>query len=103
MKLPDKKYVPKHNEELRRYAIGWNSNIEDAEYLCNEYDDEYAKESLLRKKEDFLLMRKELPLLKGIYDCIIEIERLNEEQEYRLDNFFQDSLDALDKLNIRGE
>ena len=102
MKLPDKKYEPKHNDELREYAMGWNTIKENAEYLCKEFGDEHAKERLSQNKE-LLQKIEKTPFFKGQYDCILEIEKLNEEPEHRLDNLFQDSLDALDKLNIRGE
>jgi len=103
MKLPKKKYEPKHNKELRDYAKGWNWAIEIIEYSSTLFGDEYAKKDLLNDKNFALFKKDESMFYKGKYDCIIEIERLNEEPQHRLDNFFQDSLDALDKLNIRGE
>lgn len=81
MKLPEKKYAPTYNDELRRYASGWNSFIEEIEYLCVECGDEYAKESLLRRKEFALKSAVSSSFLKsffrGCYDCIVEIEKLN--------------------------
>lgn len=104
MKLPEKKYEPKHNDKLRSYAVGWNSIIEETECLYDLIGEERTKEDLLATKE-YISKMEETPFFKGVYDCIVEIERLNEEvkAEHRLDNFFQDSLEALDKLNIRGE
>lgn len=103
IKLPNIKYVPKHNKELREYAIGWNSIITEAEYLCDKYGDESTKKDLL-KSQEYNSKRKEMPYFNGCYDCIVEIERLNEEVvEHRLDNFFKDSLEALDNLTIKSD
>lgn len=105
IKLPKKKYVPIHNNELSQYAVGWNATIEDVKYMHNnkKYDDERIKKDLF-KSQEYNSKRKEMAYFNGVYDCIIEIEKLNEEEsDHRLDNFFQDGLDALDKLNIRSE
>lgn len=77
MKLPKKKYVPKHNNELRAYAKGWNHCLERVEDLIKIADDEPSKEDLLAIKEHTLKRKKE-PFYKGEYDCIVETEKLNE-------------------------
>lgn len=106
LKLPEKKYEPKHNNDLYDYAKGWNSTIAYTKYLCNEYNDAYAKEHLLKAKEA-LYEKVILSYYEGQYNCIIEIERLNEEDEliakYSLYDMFSYSLAVLDRLNIRGE
>lgn len=101
MKLPEKKYVPKHNDELRNYARGWNGVVKIAPYWISIYGDELTMDYLLEEKER-VSKRKKMPFYEGWYDCIVEIEKLNaeDESEYRLDNFFQDSLEALDKLKV---
>lgn len=76
MKLPERKYVPKNNEEKREYTIGWNTAIEEAEYLSNKYGDVYAIQDLLEDGEIALRREKE-PWFKGAYECILEIEKLN--------------------------
>lgn len=105
MKLPDEKYKPKHCKKLYDYARGWNYGLEKVADLVMIYDEyEDLKEDLLALKE-YALKRKEEPFYKGECDCIVEFEKLNEEAEWghKLDNFFQNSLEALDKLNINGE
>lgn len=72
LKLPDKKYEPKHNDELKYYAQGWNSAIESVEYWFNKHGIEYTKKCLLNNKK-YYLKRKEKPYFKGWYDCIVEI------------------------------
>ena len=104
MKLPDKKYEPKHNDELKEYAMGWNIVVENTKYLCFEYGDAYVKEGLLITKT--ILKEAKTPFLKGKYDCIIEIERLNaEEKEARdvFDEMFSDSMEELDSLTIKSD
>lgn len=76
MKLPEKK-----NEFTSRYNDGWNAGIEDAEYLCKKYDDESTKRCLLKSKEYVLKRKGELSYFKGKYDCLVEIEKLNEEDK----------------------
>lgn len=82
IKLPKKKNEPKHNNELKNYAIGWNTAIVNVEFWNTKYDDECIKKQLLKDKE-FALKRLgwkvPLPFFKGRYDCIVEIERLNVE------------------------
>ena len=105
MKLPEKKYEPKHNDELRSYAQGWNAIIIDTEYFCNKYGDEQTKKDLLEFK-DYASKRQETPIFNGAYDCIVEIEKLNvEDTEARdvFDEMFSDSLEALDKLTIKND
>lgn len=105
MKLPDKKYEPKHNDELRKYARGWNSIIEGANYLCKAFGDEHTKKYILECKE-YNLKGAEIPLFKGAYDCIVEIEKLNaEEKEARdvFDEMFSDSIEELDHLTIKSD
>lgn len=114
MKLPEKKYEPKHNDKLRSYAKGWNIIISSAEYWHNKCGEEQAKKYLSNSKEyayksmtrvqqskDYAYKNMIMPYYEGQYNCVIEIERLNEEPQHRLDNFFQDSLEALNKLNIQ--
>lgn len=106
MKLPEKKYEPKHNNELKEYARGWNCCLDDAKDFCVIFNnDERIKETLLKYKRYYDLENYKSPFFGGAYDCVVEIEKLNEEEkaEHKLDNFFKDSLEALDKLNIRGE
>ena len=104
MKLPEKKYEPKHCKTLAEYAQGWNSMINDVKYMCNKYDDEHMKKELL-KSQEYYSNRKEMPYFKGIYDCIVEIERLNAEDNKEArdvyNDMFSDSLEALNKLNIQ--
>ena len=60
MKLPERKYEPKHNDELREYAMGWNSTIENTEYLCNKYGDEQTLKDYhitLQEYDDIILER----------------------------------------------
>ena len=73
MKLPKKKSNTEYNH-------GWDSVIEDAKYLCKNYDEDFTKRDLLRSKE-YALKRKEDPFFKGVYDCVVEIEKLNEMTE----------------------
>lgn len=101
MKLPEKICEPKHCKTLAEYAQGWNMTINCVECWCNRHGDEEAKEMLLEAKESY--EKAIVPYYKGAYDCSVEIERLNAEPKHRLDNFFKDSLDALDKLKIRSE
>lgn len=106
LKLPEKKYEPKHNNELKEYARGWNCCLDDAKDFCVIFNnDERIKEALLKYKRYYDLENYKSPFFGGAYDCVIEIERLNAEPEpeHRLDNFFQDSLEALDKLTIKSD
>lgn len=100
MKLPDIKYESKHNDELRSYAIGWNTIVENTEYLCKEFGYEYAKENLLKNK-DFAYEHMMMPYYKGKYDCIIEIERLNEEEELIMTE--KQFIEVLEKMQERCE
>lgn len=80
MKLPEKKYEPKHNDKLITYVRGWNSTIDNIECLCKAFSDNCVKAQILRSKYFALTKLKSktpLSFFKGRYDCIIEIERLN--------------------------
>lgn len=77
MKLPEKICEPKHDDRLINYARGWNATIDYAEYMCSVYRAQLVKEELLKNKE-YTLKREKTPFYKGEYDCIIEIEKLNE-------------------------
>lgn len=103
IKLPEKKYEPKHNNELYLYAVGWNATIEDVKYMHNnKYDDERIKKDLL-KSQEYNSKRKEMPYFNGIYDCIVEIMKLNQKDTEAKDVFdgFSDSLNMLNNLTIR--
>lgn len=84
IKLPNEKYVSKHNDELSYYAKGWNTVIENIKRLCKIAGDKYVKETLVEEKEyahrnmmySYESMTKSY--FEGRYDCIVEIERLNE-------------------------
>lgn len=81
IKLPERLKSMSLNTELKNYAIGWNITITNVELWHNKYDDECIKEQLLKDKEFVLtrLGRKvPLPFFEGRYDCLVEIERLNE-------------------------
>lgn len=47
------------------------------------FDDECVKEALLKYKEN-VCKNVTIPFFKGVYDCILEIERLNEKTEGEL-------------------
>lgn len=79
IKLPEKKDEPKHNDELKKYAWGWNTAIKSAEYWFNRYGIEYVKEAFSNNKK--YNSKKKEPYYKGYYDGLIEIERLNVGEE----------------------
>lgn len=73
MKLLEKKYVPKHNNELRAYAEGWNMVADHINELG--YIDTFERECLLKvKKITYDALSR--PFYKGAYDAIVEIEKL---------------------------
>ena len=80
MKLPRRKSKADPSNELRSYPSGWNSIIEGAKDWCKKNGEEYAKKYLLKNKK-FAYKLRTYPFYKGIYDCILEIERLNEEEQ----------------------
>lgn len=77
MKLPEKKYIPKHNNALRVYAIGWNVAIDFTKYQGDEKDNKKLKKYLLKEKKAKSKNAKLSNYFAGQYDCIVEIERLN--------------------------
>lgn len=79
MKLPEKKYVFKRDWETESYAFGWNSIIENTEILRSIVGENRAKENLLETKE--YIFQKKTSYFKGMFDCIVEIEKLNKEGE----------------------
>lgn len=104
MKLPEKKYEPKHNDELKEYALGWNSIVTNTEYLCKEFSNEYAKERLSQNKELLLKIERNSLFFQGQYDCIIEIEKLNKEkEEHKLHGTRQVTTASLDFIKVKGK
>lgn len=87
IKLPEKKYEPKHNDELSYYARGWNTVIEHIKRLCQIAGDKYVKETLVEEKEyayrNMMYNYESMTTsyFEGRYDCFVEIERLNELNE----------------------
>lgn len=77
MKLPEKKYIPKHSKTLRVYAIGWNVAIDFTSREGDEKDNKKLKEYLLREKKAKSKNAKLSNYFAGQYDCILEIEKLN--------------------------
>lgn len=67
MKLPKKKNESKSSDGLVDYEQGWNSIIEEVEYLSNKYGDKNIMGSLSKTKMYY----------KGKYDCVVELEKLN--------------------------
>lgn len=95
MKLLEKKYVPKHNNESRSYAEGWNmvaDHINEVGYI-----DTLERECLLKvKKINQMLLG--VPFYDGAYDAIVEIEKL-----YMRSNKQEKALLVTDVLMVDGK
>lgn len=73
MKLLEKKYVSKHNNALKSYAEGWNlvaDHINEVGYI-----DTLEREILLKVKKITYKVLSD-PFYDGVYDAIVEIEKL---------------------------
>lgn len=69
LKLPKKEYLIRNNKELFDYHNGCVSAVNLIKYLCKEYGNKHAKETLSTYKEYY----------KGMYEYFAETEKLNED------------------------
>ena len=80
IKLPERKYEPKHNSELRDYAKGWNASINSIDTITSIKFDE-TRMSFIKDSMELAIHFHRIccsgPFSEGRVDCLNEIKKLN--------------------------